>query len=67
MKDKEIVYFPKELQNTDSSKEGVKRYCPNCKKQTLHEKVLYNNDNTAVGEVWVCLTCGEIVDWVEGL
>ncbi len=61
MKDKEIVYFLKELQNANSSKEGVKKYCFNCKKQTPHEKVLYNNNSTVVEEVWVCLICGETV------
>ena len=46
-------------------KEVLKRFCPNCKEETIQVVKLYNPDNPEEGEVWECTKCKENTDWAE--
>ena len=46
-------------------KEVLKRFCPNCKEETIQVVKLYNPDNPEEGEVWECTKCKENTGWAE--
>ena len=59
------------MERTKKKKKGkwgydiMKRFCSNCKEETIQEVKFYNPDNPEEGEVWQCSKCKENTGWVD--